>query len=80
MVERSGLLKNIIIFRVKLAVTFKKYDSKPIYNRRLLKTKIKSYGDDATDFFDKVIPNTCLAVILIVKRWKLLSASICKWM
>ena len=39
-----------------------------MYNRRLLKTKIKSYGDDATDFFDKVIPNTCLAVILIVKR------------
>ena len=61
-------------------MTFKKYDSKPIYNRRLLKTKIKFYGDDATDFFDKVIPNTCLAVILIVKRWKLLSTSICKWM
>ena len=68
MIERSGLLKIIIIFRIKLAVTFKKYDRKPIYNRRLLKTKIKAYGDDATSFFDKVIPNTCLAVIIIVKR------------
>ena len=29
-----------------------------------LKTKIKSYGDEVTDFFDKVDSNhTCLAVI-----------------
>ena len=37
----------------------------------ILKTKIKSYGDEATDFHDKEMPRaestyTCLAVILIL--------------
>ena len=77
---KIDLLKNIIIFRIKLAVALKKCDSRPIYNKQFLKTKIKPYGDDATDFFDKVIPNTYLAVILIVKWWKIVSVSICKWM
>ena len=50
-----------------------------------MKTKVKSYGDEATDFHDKEIPkagsnHTCLAVIMIdsvlKKRIKLLSASV----
>ena len=46
----------------------KEFDSEPVYNKRFLKTKIKSYGDEITDFFDKDIPkvdynHTCLAVI-----------------
>ena len=77
---KIDLLKNIIIFRITLAVALKKCDSRPIYNKKFLKTKIKPYGDDATGFFDKVIPNTYLAVILIVKRWRIVSVSICKWM
>ena len=50
-----------------------------------MKTKVKSYGDEATDFHDKEMPkagsnHTCLAVIMIdsvlTKRIKLLSASV----
>ena len=46
----------------------KEFDSEPVYNKRFLKTKIKSYGDEIKDFFDKDIPkvdynHTCLAVI-----------------
>ena len=48
----------------------KEFDSEPIYSKRFLKTKIKSYGDDDTDFQNKKIPKvgsnyTCLAVMLI---------------
>ena len=44
------------------------FDSKPVYNKNFLKTKIKSHGDEATDFYDKKIPkvdsnHTCLLVI-----------------
>ena len=45
-----------------------KFDSEPFYNKQFLKTKIKSHGDEATDFYDQKIPkvgssHTCLAVI-----------------
>ena len=48
----------------------KKNDSKRIYNKRLMKNKIKSYGDETTDFHGKEITKVgsnyiCLAVILI---------------
>ena len=43
-------------------------DSKPAYNKELLKTKITSHVTEVTDFYDKEIPkvdsnHTCLAVI-----------------
>ena len=46
----------------------KEFDSEPVYNKEFLKTKIKSHGDEVTDFYDKKIPkvdfsHTCLAVI-----------------
>ena len=39
----------------------------PFTNKKILKTKIKSHGDEVTDFYDKEIPrvdsnHTCLAV------------------
>ena len=45
----------------------KELDCKPIYNKKFLKTKIRSYGDEATDFQDNEIPkkDSCLAAILI---------------
>ena len=48
----------------------KEFDSKPVYNEKLLKTKIKSSGDKTTDFQDKEMSeagsnHTCLAVITI---------------
>ena len=46
----------------------KEFDSEPVCNEQFLKTKIKSHGDEVTDFHDKKIPkvdssHTCLAVI-----------------
>ena len=48
----------------------KELDSEPIYDKKFLKTKIRSYGDEATDFCDKKMPKAgsdyiCLAVIII---------------
>ena len=44
------------------------FDSESAYNKNFLKTKMKSYGDEVTDFYGKEIPKvyfncTCLAVI-----------------
>ena len=41
---------------------------KPVYNKIFLKTKIKSHGNEVTDFYDKENPkvdsnHACLAVI-----------------
>ena len=46
----------------------KEFDSEPVYNKNYLKTKMKSHGDEVTDFYDKKIHkidsnHTCLAVI-----------------
>ena len=51
-------------------VSAKEYDSEPVYNKTFLKTKIKSYCNEATDFHDKEMPkagsnHTCLEVITI---------------
>ena len=48
----------------------KEFDSKPVYNKNYLKTKIKSHSDEVTDFYYKKIPeldsnHTCLAVIIL---------------
>ena len=51
------------------ADTKKEFDNKPAQNKKTLKTKIKSNGDDeVTNFADKMNPkvdfnHTCLAVI-----------------
>ena len=47
----------------------KELDCEPIYNKKFLKSKIRSYDHEATDFHDHEIPKvgsncTCLAVIL----------------
>ena len=34
----------------------KEFDSKPVFNKNYLKTKIKSHGDEVTDFYNKTIP------------------------
>ena len=35
----------------------REFDSEPVYNKKFLKTKIKSHGDEVTDFYDKQTPN-----------------------
>ena len=47
----------------------KEFDIEPACNKKNLKTKIKPYGDEATDFHDKEMPkmepnHACLAVIV----------------
>ena len=46
----------------------KEFDGEPVYNKNILKTKIKSHGDEVTDFYDKKFSKvdsnyTCLAII-----------------
>ena len=46
----------------------KEFDSESANNKYFLKTKINSYGDEATDFYDKEMHkvgsnHTCLAAI-----------------
>ena len=60
---------NIIWDKVSADIK-KEFYSVPVYNKKLLKTKIKSYGDEVTDFYDTEIPKagsncTCLAVMAI---------------
>ena len=48
----------------------KEFDSEPVYNQMFLKTKVKSYGDEVADFYNKEITkvdsnHTCLAVIIL---------------
>ena len=48
----------------------KEFDNEPVCNKKFLKTKIKSYGDETTDFHDKDISKVdsnhiCLAVIIL---------------
>ena len=44
------------------------FDSKPVYKKKFLKTKIKSYGDEATDFHIKEIPNASYLYLLSSNR------------
>ena len=53
----------------------KKIDDELFYNQKFLKTKIKSHGDEVTDFQEKEIPKvdsnqTCLAVISLDYAFK----------
>ena len=46
----------------------KERDGEPVYNIKFLKTRVKSYGNEITDFHDKEVHQvysslTCLAVI-----------------
>ena len=61
----------------KVSVNIKKeFDNEPVYNTEYLKTKIKSHGDEVTDFYDKEIPkvdsnHTCVEVFsldLVLKK------------
>ena len=69
LIEDDNLLKKIILFGIKSVLILKKeFHSKPVYNEKILKTKIRSYGDEVTDFYNKEIHkvdsnHTCLAVV-----------------
>ena len=66
--EDDDLLENYDTIWDKVSADLKKeIDSKPVKNEKFIKTKIKSYGDEVTSFYNKEIPkvisnHTCLAV------------------
>ena len=58
---------------LEVLILKKNNNSQPVDNKKELKTKMKSYGDEATDFDDKEIPLpvfdcSCLALMSIVKQ------------
>ena len=57
LIENDDLLEKYNTIWDKARVDIKKeFDSEPVYNKKFLKTEIKSYGDEVTDFYDKRIP------------------------
>ena len=71
LVEGDDLLEKYNVICSKVSANVKKeFDNETVYkNIFFLKTKIKSYSDEVTDFYDKEIPKvdsnlTCLVVKL----------------
>ena len=65
LLEKYNTIWDKVSFDIK-----KEFDSEPVYNKKALKTNIKSYDNEVADFLDKEIPKvgsdcTCLAVITI---------------
>ena len=73
-IEDNNLLEKYNIVWDKISADIKKeFDSKPVYNKTFFKTKIKSYYNEATGFYDKEVPKvdsnyTCLGVISSQER------------
>ena len=69
LIKEDNLLGKYNTIWGKISVDIKKeFDSGLVYKQEILKLKIKSHGDEVTDFYDKKIPKvdskqTCLAVI-----------------
>ena len=54
LIEDDKLLKNYNTLWDKVSSGVKKeFDSEPVYKKEFLKTKIKSHGNEVTDFYDK---------------------------
>ena len=54
LIEDDDLFEKYNIIWDKVGANIKKaFNSKPVYNKEFLKTKIKSHGDKVTDFYDK---------------------------
>ena len=56
LIEDDDLLEKINTIWDKVSTDIKKeFDSKPIYNKKFSKLKVKSHGNEFTDFYDKKI-------------------------
>ena len=54
LIEDDNLLEKYNTIQDKVRANIEKeFDSEPVYNKIFLKTKIKSYGGEVTDFYDK---------------------------
>ena len=56
LIEDDDLLEKYNTIWDKVSADIKEFDSEPVYNKEILKTQIKSHGDEVTDFYDKSIP------------------------
>ena len=57
LIEDDKLLDKYIIIWDKVSADIKKeFDSELVYNKEFLKTKIKSHGNEVTDFYYKKFP------------------------
>ena len=69
LIEDDYLLEKYKVIWGKVSADIKnELDSEPVYNKNYLKIKVKSHGNEVSNFCDKKIPNldsnhTCLAVI-----------------
>ena len=76
LIEDNNLLEKYDTIWDKVSAHIKsEFDSEPIYNKHFWKTKIRSHGDEITDFYDKEIPkadsnHTCLAIISLYSALK----------
>ena len=53
LIENEDLLEKYNTIWDKVSADIKKeFDSEHVYNKNFLKTKIRSYGDEFTDFYD----------------------------
>ena len=65
LIEDDDLLEKYNTIWDKVSADIKKeFDSEPACNKEFLKTKIKSHGDEVTDFCDEKI--TRLTLIILV--------------
>ena len=56
LIRDDDLLEKYNIIWDKVSADIKtEFDSKPLYNKEFLKTKIKSHGDEVIDFYDKKV-------------------------
>ena len=76
LIEEENLLEKYNTICDKVSADIKKeFDRNPVYNKEFLKSKIKSYGDEVTDFCDKEnskvdFNHTCLALIKLYSAVK----------
>ena len=69
LIDDDDLLKKYNTIKDNVSADIKKeFDSDPVFNKNYLKTKIKYHGYEATDLYNKKIPeldsnHACLAVI-----------------
>ena len=54
LVEDDDLLEKYNTVWDKVSADIKReFHSEPVYNKNYLKTKVRSHGDEVTDFYDK---------------------------
>ena len=64
LIEDKDLIKKQNTIQDKVSADIKKDpDNKPVYNKKYLKVKIKSHGNEVIHFCDKEIPKETLIVL-----------------